>query len=109
MSRISHSQLVAIVFVCCLVASGQTPKNFTKDGLSFDYPDGWTLTDDTNADAQQFTLTKAEQRRADQSVCSQGPYLAGEIAGREEGVYRSLHRGDSETVRADGSEAGAVA
>ena len=57
MKRISN--LVAILFVCCVVASAQAAKNFTKDNLSFDYPDGWTLVDDTNSDAQQFTLTKS--------------------------------------------------
>ena len=38
-------------------AAAQTGnKHFAKDGLSFDYPDGWTITDDSNADAQQLTL-----------------------------------------------------
>jgi len=59
MTRISTLKLVAIVFAACIVASGQTPKNFAKDGLSFDYPEGWMLTDDSNGDAQQFTLTKS--------------------------------------------------
>jgi hypothetical protein len=59
MTRITTLTLATIVFVCCVFASGQTPKNLTKDGLSFDYPDGWTLTDDTNEDAQQFTLSKS--------------------------------------------------
>jgi hypothetical protein len=35
-------------------------KHFTKDGLSFDYPDGWTITDESNADAQQLTLSRAD-------------------------------------------------
>lgn len=53
-------QLITIVFVCCLLATAQTPaKNFAKDNLSFDYPDGWTVTDDSTGDAQQLTLTKA--------------------------------------------------
>jgi hypothetical protein len=51
-------KLLAIVFVCYLVAVGQTPKNFVKDNLSFDYPDGWTLQDDSNDDALQINLTK---------------------------------------------------
>ena len=59
MTRKLNLKLVAIVFVCYLVAVGQTPKNLTKDNLSFDYPEGWTLADDSNDDAQQFTLTKA--------------------------------------------------
>jgi hypothetical protein len=48
--------LLAIV---CLVALVQTPKTFTKDGLSFDYPADWTLQEGVNADAQQLTLAKA--------------------------------------------------
>ena len=51
--------LAALVFVCCVLAAAQTPKNLTKDNLSFDYPEGWTLVDDSDGDAQQFTLTKA--------------------------------------------------
>ena len=52
-------QLIAIVFVCCVLVTAQTPanaKNFAKDNLSFDYANGWTLTDDSNNDAQQLTL-----------------------------------------------------
>ena len=58
MKRISFLLLVALI-LCGVIASAQTPKNFTKNNLSFDYPDDWTLMDDTNEDAQQFTLTKA--------------------------------------------------
>jgi hypothetical protein len=57
MKRIS--MLVALLWISCVVAAAQTPKNFTKNDLSFDYPDGWTLTDDSDGDAQQFTLTKS--------------------------------------------------
>jgi hypothetical protein len=59
MTRISTLTLAMILFVCCILANGQTPKNFAKDGLSFDYPEGWMLTDDSNDDLQQFTLTKS--------------------------------------------------
>ena len=59
MARISTLTLATILFVSCILTIAQTPKNFAKDGLSFDYPDGWTLTDDSNGDAQQFTLTKS--------------------------------------------------
>lgn len=59
MTRI-YFQLIAIVFACCVVAVAQTPKNLTKDNLSFDYPDGWTLSDDSNSDAQQFTLSRSD-------------------------------------------------
>jgi hypothetical protein len=56
MTRIST--LAAIFFAACMLATAQTSKNFTKDNLSFDYPEGWTVQDDSNNDAQQFTLAK---------------------------------------------------
>ena len=59
MTRIATLSLATILFICCILASGQTPKRFTKDSLSFDYPEGWMLTDDSNGDAQQFTLSKS--------------------------------------------------
>ena len=58
MNRISI--LFALLCICCVLASAQTPKNLTKDNLSFDYPSAWTLADDSNNDAQQFTLSKAD-------------------------------------------------
>lgn len=51
-------KLLALTFVCGLIASAQTPKNFNKGGLLFDYPADWTLTDTSTGDAQQFTLAK---------------------------------------------------
>ena len=61
MSWIFQLTLVGIVF-CCAVANAQTPdsKNFAKDGLSFDYPAAWQLKEETNGDAQQLTLAKAD-------------------------------------------------
>lgn len=59
MKRISFLQPAALIICCCLFASAQTPQSYSKDNLSFDYPAGWTLVDDTSEDAQQFTLTKA--------------------------------------------------
>jgi hypothetical protein len=35
-------------------------KHFAKDGLIFDYPEGWTLTDESNSDAQQLTLNRPD-------------------------------------------------
>ena len=60
MSRILQLKLIVLVF-CCVLAAAQTPdsKNFAKDGLSFDYPASWQLSEDSNTDLQQFTLTKA--------------------------------------------------
>lgn len=61
MNRILKLKLIGIVF-CCALVTAQTPdaKNFSKEGLSFDYPNAWQLQDDTNGDAQQLTLSKAD-------------------------------------------------
>ena len=60
MSRILQLKLVGLI-CCCVLATAQTPdsKNFSKDGVTFDYPASWQLTDDSNADLQQITLNKA--------------------------------------------------
>jgi len=56
--------LMALVLVCGLSASAQTPagdaKEFIKDGLSFSYPSGWSFNDTSNADAQQMTFGRAD-------------------------------------------------
>ncbi|HCX28930.1 MAG TPA: hypothetical protein DHU55_04040 [Blastocatellia bacterium] len=55
-------QLLAL-FVCSVTALAQTggdAKQFSKDGLSFNYPSGWTFNDTSNADAQQMTFGRAD-------------------------------------------------
>jgi len=49
--------LLALSFA--FAATAQTGnKHFAKDGLSFDYPDGWTVVDESGVDAQQLTLNR---------------------------------------------------
>jgi len=48
------------VLVCSLVTFAQGPKSFTKDGLSFSYPSGWTVQDASSNDAQQLTLARSD-------------------------------------------------
>lgn len=55
MSRITFILLA----ITCVIALAQTPKTFTKEGLSFDYPADWTLQEGASDDAQQLTLAKA--------------------------------------------------
>src|SRR5690348_12200282 len=51
--------LAALIFA--FGATAQTGnKNFTKDGLSFDYPDGWSVNDESNSDAQRLTLGRSD-------------------------------------------------
>jgi len=53
--------LVAFLLLCSLPAIAQSPasdaKTFSKDGLSFSYPVGWSVEDSSNDDLQQLTLT----------------------------------------------------
>ena len=56
-------KIFGLLSLCGLFAVAQTPvdaKHFTKDGLLFDYPGGWTVQDDSNSDAQQVTLARAD-------------------------------------------------
>lgn len=41
------------------VAQTADVKTFNGGGVSFDYPNGWVLQDDSNSDAQQLTLARA--------------------------------------------------
>lgn len=60
--------LIVTVMVCAMSAQytfAQTPaatdaKQFSKDGLSFNYANGWALEDTSNADSQQFNLGRAD-------------------------------------------------
>ena len=59
MNRTMTIKLLAILFACAVATAAQTPKNFMKNGLAFDYPADWTLDDKSTNDAQQFNLAKA--------------------------------------------------
>jgi hypothetical protein len=53
--------LLVIVLLSCVFASAQTPadaQNFSKNGVSFDYPKGWTLQEVPNDDAQDLVLSR---------------------------------------------------
>ncbi len=50
----------AFALLIVVGVAAQNNKHFTKDGLSFDYPDGWTITDESNADAQQLILNRPD-------------------------------------------------
>ncbi len=59
-SSINCLLLTACLLMCSLLASAQTPaadaKQIARDGLTFNYPTNWSVTDTSNADSQQFTL-----------------------------------------------------
>lgn len=63
--RLTVKLLVVVVF-SALFAFAQTPsqapsdaQQFSKGGLSFDYPKGWTLTDMSDDDAQQYSFANS--------------------------------------------------
>jgi len=50
---------IALTLFCgiTMLAQGDA-KHFTKDGLVFNYPSGWTLQDSSSPDAQKLTLVR---------------------------------------------------
>ena len=52
--------IFAFALLMVVGVAAQNNKHFTKDGLTFDYPDGWTIVDESNTDAQQLTLGRAD-------------------------------------------------
>jgi hypothetical protein len=63
-------KLSLIVILSCVFASAQTPtqtptpppsvaQHFAKGGLVFDYPNGWTMSDISDDDAQQYTISRS--------------------------------------------------
>ncbi|HXQ73939.1 MAG TPA: hypothetical protein VN844_25780 [Pyrinomonadaceae bacterium] len=52
-------KFLALIFLS-VVSVFQTAdvKNFNANSVSFDYPNGWVLNDDSNSDAQQLTLAR---------------------------------------------------
>jgi hypothetical protein len=55
--------IVCVFAFALLMVAGvaaQNNKHFTKDGLSFDYPDGWAITDESSSDAQDLTLSRPD-------------------------------------------------
>lgn len=69
MYLLKHSNIVRCVIWSCLAvmlfsftARMQTPnvKNFAKDGLSFDYPVDWQLSDQSTGQMQFLELTKGD-------------------------------------------------
>ena len=58
-------KLSLIVLLSCVFASAQTQtptpsdaQHFNKGGLVFDYPNGWTISDISDDDAQQYTISR---------------------------------------------------
>lgn len=55
-------KLLSVLFLCGVSALSQTPetKQFTKDGLVFNYPTGWSFKDVSNADAQDLIIDRLD-------------------------------------------------
>ena len=60
-TRAAIITVLAALLLTALTAHAQTPmQHFDKDGLAFDYPNGWTLEDQSNKDLQQLTLARTD-------------------------------------------------
>ena len=97
------STLAAIFFTGCLLATAQTPKTFTKDNLSFDYPEGWTVEDASTGDAHQFSVGKpnsdvqirifvhkgriSQEKLADAKKAFIDPYIAATVKPTSETIW----------------------
>jgi hypothetical protein len=57
--RVLISCGVLLLFFVTASSQGDM-KHFAKDGLTFDYSNGWTIADESNSDAQQLTLGRAD-------------------------------------------------
>ena len=51
--------LLLLLSVLSVSSLAQDIKTFNSGGVSFDYPNGWVMNDDSNSDAQQLTLARA--------------------------------------------------
>ncbi|HYJ45988.1 MAG TPA: hypothetical protein VEV81_05185 [Pyrinomonadaceae bacterium] len=63
-TRTAFITALALLLLTTLMAQAQTPdpkaQHFNKDGLVFDYPNGWTVSDESTKDAQQLTLGRSD-------------------------------------------------
>lgn len=50
--------LTALLVLLAAGVQAQDTKHFAKDGLSFDYQNGWSIVEESNTDAQQLTLRR---------------------------------------------------
>jgi hypothetical protein len=60
LNRLILPLLFLFVLSVSSVAQTADVKTFSANGVSFDYPNGWVLQDDSNSDAQQLTLARAK-------------------------------------------------
>jgi len=51
--------LLFLIAYAVIARQTGSDKQYLKDGISFDYPAGWSLVEDNNGDAQQATLSRA--------------------------------------------------
>ena len=72
--RTAFITALAILLLTALAAQAQTPdpnvQHFDKDGLAFDSPKGWTISDERPQDAQPLTCVATSPRSAGGSAAS---------------------------------------
>ena len=58
--RLTLQVCLLIILACCAVFSQRANKQFSQNGVTFEYPEGWSLQDDSNKDGQSITLARAD-------------------------------------------------
>ncbi len=88
--------------------AAQNPKHFTKDGLSFDYPDGWTIADESTSDAQQLTLSRSDSEAMIKFFVHRGKVNTPEkLALAKTKIIEPVSELHRKAIRGDGRKAGA--
>ena len=58
--RLTLQVCLLFLLASSAVFSQTAKKQFTKDGVTFEYPQGWALQDDSDKDGQNITLARAD-------------------------------------------------
>jgi len=58
--RLTLQACLLLILACCAAISQTNNKQFSKDNVTFDYPTGWALRDDTDKDGLNVTLARAD-------------------------------------------------
>lgn len=100
MNRLILSFSIVLVLSLGVCAQSETPKlnHFAADGVSFDYPDAYTVKDESNTEAQRLTLTRRGSSVQLTIVAKKGWVLSNEVPAAIEKTTEPLVKQVSETL-----------
>ena len=76
---LSFSIVLVLSFGVCAQSAASELKHFAADGVSFDYPDAYTVKDESNSEAQRFILTRRGSSVQLTIVAKKGWVLSNEV------------------------------